>query len=221
MATQLRDTMSSEAHISYAERHERLGLQTKGAESLVTNIRTPIEKLKIQVNIRLEKVKARYTAYDSVVLHDGILDDTIRNLADSAKQYDRSNPGRPVFQLLFPDGKFSTVTDAPYAQEPDKAEQVLLRLKSFEEGHSLLSHVEPLTKAIADSRAAIAAHQTAVTDEKAAIAEEELAQAELRKQYEFNYLDAVKLFGKNHANRLFPKLSNGKKKVKEEIPSEA
>jgi len=221
MARLLRDNMSTELHISYCERHVRLCQQTKGAESLVTSIQPKIENLQTQINIRLGKVKERYTSYDSIVLHDGNLDDSIRNLGDSAKQYDRNNPGRPVFQILFPDGKPSTITDSSYAQEPDKADQVLLRLKSLEEGHSLLSHVDALTNAIAGSRAAISAHQAAISEEKAAIAQEELAQAALREQYEFNFLDAVKLFGKNYANRLFPKPSGGKKKVTEEIVNEA
>ncbi|WP_421917950.1 hypothetical protein [Marinifilum sp.] len=47
-----------------------------------------------------------------------------------------------------------------------------------------------------------------------------MAQAELRKQYEFNSLDAIKLFGKNYANRLFPKFASGKKKAEEEVVEE-
>lgn len=217
MATLLRDSMSSETQITYSERHVRLCQQTNGAESLVTNIQPKIEKLENQVNIRTQKVKLRYAAYDGIVLHDGILDDSIKNLADSTKQFDRSNPGRPIFDSLFPDGKPSSITEASYAKEVDKADQLLLRLKSLGEGHSLLSHVDPLTNAIAGSRTAIASHQTAVSEEKVAIANEEMAQAELRQQYEFNSLDAIKLFGKNYANRLFPKLSNGKKKVEEQV----
>lgn len=221
MATLLRDKMSSESHISYSERHVRLCQQTKGTESLVLNIQPKIESLQSKVNFRLEKVKLRYSAYDGIVLNDGVLDDSIKNLADSAKQYDRSTPGRSVFQVLFPDGPPSSITDASYTKETDKADQLLVRLQSLGEGHALLSHVEILSTSIDASRTAITSYQESISEEKAAIANEELAQVALREQYEFNYLDAVKLFGKNHANRLFPKLSNGKKKAIEEVAGEA
>lgn len=221
MATLLRDKMSSESHISFSERHVRLCQQTKGAESLVQNIQPKIENLKIKVSFRIEKVMLRYSAYDGIVLHDGALDDSIKNLADSAKQYDRSNPGRSVFQILFPDGPPSSITDASFSKEVDKTDQLLVRVQSLGEGHALLSHVIILRSAIDASRQAIASHQQAFSDEHTAIAQEELAQAALREQYEFNYLDAVKLYGKNHANRLFPKLSKGKKKLVEEVAIEA
>ncbi|WP_153244843.1 hypothetical protein [Labilibaculum antarcticum] len=45
------------------------------------------------------------------------------------------------------------------------------------------------------------------------LADEEMAQADLRKQYEFNYLDAVKIFGKSFSVRLFPKAISKKKEV--------
>jgi hypothetical protein len=220
MAALLQDRMSSEAHITYAERHVRLCQQTNGAESLVSTIQPKIEQLENQVKIRNQKVKARYAAYDAIVLKDSILDDSIKNLADSTRQYDRSNPGRPVFNQLFPDGKPSSITDASYKKEVEKSDQLLLRLQSLGEGHSLLSHVEFLKNAIAASREAIASHQTAVNEERVAIANEEMAQAELRKQYEFNSLDATKLFGKAYANRLFPKFTNNKKKVEVEVKVE-
>ncbi|BAX79761.1 hypothetical protein ALGA_1377 [Labilibaculum antarcticum] len=213
--------MSSESHISYSERHVRLCQQTKGAKSLARNIEPKIEDLQIKVNYRFEKVKLRYSAYDGIVLHDGILDDSIKNLADSAKQYDRSNPGRSVFEMLFPDGPPSSITDASFSKEVDKADQLLVRLQSLGEEHALLSHVKILRTAIDASRQAIASHQEAVSDENTAFAQEQLAQAALREQYEFNYLDAVKLFGKNHANRLFPKPSGGRRKIIEEVISEA
>ncbi|WP_282015601.1 hypothetical protein [Marinifilum flexuosum] len=220
MTTLLKNSMSSETQITYAERHVRLCQQTNGAESLVSNIQPKIENLEIQIKNRTQKVKARYAAYDAVVLKDSMLDDCIKNLVGSAKQYDRSNPGRPVFNLLFPDGKPSNITNASNSKEVEKAEQLLLRLQSLGEGHSLLSHVDPLTNAIAASRTAIAVHREKQTEEKVAIANEELAQAELRKQYEFNSLDAIKLFGKSYANRLFPKFTSRKKKVEEEMVEE-
>jgi hypothetical protein len=205
--------MSTEAHLNSAKRHQRMCNQTKGAENLGTAIDVPIKKLEeMQQATRICKDN-RDAAYDSTVLSDGALDDAVRNIADSAKQYDRNNPGRLVFPLLFPDGKITTITRASFMQEPDKAEQLLQRINVFEEGHPLRMHAAPLTEAIGKMREAISVYQKSITDEKTAIANEELAQAELRKQYEFNFLDAVKLFGKTFANRLFPKSQVRKKEV--------
>jgi hypothetical protein len=221
MATLLRDKMSSEAHINNSERHVRLCQQTQGAESLVANIQPKIDNLQTQVNIRIDKVKARYSAYDGIVFKDGMLDDCIKNLAGSAKQYDRSHPGRPIFTRLFPDGRPSTITDASFTKELSKAEGLLVRLQSLAEENSLHTHEAILSNAIKASRQAVLDHKEAVSEESLAIAEEQMIQAELRKQYEFNYLDATKLFGKNFANRLFPKFTGKKKKQVEEVVVEA
>lgn len=221
MATLLRDKMSSEAHINHSERHVRLCQQTQGAESLVANIQPKIDNLQAQVNIRIDKVKARYSAYDSIVFKDAMLDDCIKNLAGSVKQYDRSHPGRPIFTRLFPDGRPSTITDASFTKELSKAEGLLVRLQSLAEENSLHNHDAILSTAIKASRQAVLDHKDAVLKESLATSAEELLQVELRNQYEFNYFDAAKLFGKNYANRLFPKFTSKKKKLVEEVAIEA
>uniref|UniRef100_UPI0035658F44 hypothetical protein n=1 Tax=Ancylomarina sp. TaxID=1970196 RepID=UPI0035658F44 len=142
-------------------------------------------------------------------------------LAGSAKQYDRSHPGRPIFRRLFPDGRPSTITDASFTKVLSKAEGLLVHLQSLAEDNSLHTHEDVLTNAIKALRQAILNHKEVVLAESLAIAEEQMLQAELRKQYEFNYLDATKLFGKNYANRLFPKLAIKKKKLVEEVAVEA
>ncbi|WP_180327192.1 hypothetical protein [Labilibaculum manganireducens] len=53
------------------------------------------------------------------------------------------------------------------------------------------------------------------------VANEEVAQANLRKQYEFNYLDAIKIFGKTFANRLLPQTVSKKKIEAELLAAEA
>ena len=53
--------------------------------------------------------------------------------------------------------------------------------------------------------------QQANTKVRTVVANEEVVQANLRRQYEFNYLDAIKMFGKTFANRLFPKTVSRKK----------
>jgi len=221
MPTLLRDKMSSEAHINNSERHVRLCQQTQGTESLIANIHSKIADLQVKMQNRTDKVKARYSAYDGIVFKDGMLDDCIKDLAGSAKQYDRNHPGRPIFNRLFPDGRPSSITEASFKKELNKAEQLGVRLQLVSGGTSLESYNVILTDAIEASRQAILDHQSTITEEKLAITAEEMAQRELRQQYEFNSLDAAKLFGKNFANRLFPNFANKKKRLVEETAVEA
>jgi len=217
MATMLTDRMSSELHLSYSKRHVRLSKQTKGAEALAQAMLAPMAALSGKQQNTKNSKEARSEAYDDVVLFDAALDDVIRNLSDSVKQYDCNHPGRSIYTSLFPDNKTTTITGAPISKEPNLADQLIQRLKGLGEEHSLSAFVEPLALAISNSRSAISAYQTALTNEKVAEAEENIAQADLRKQYEFNYFDAAKLFGKSYANRLFPKIGNRKKKEQDEM----
>ncbi len=220
MAKMLYDKMSSVVHLSYANRHARLCKRTKGAEGLSDAIQAPMINLKGKCENRLRYEEDKSAAYDDMQLSDALLDDVIRNLSDGAKQYDRANPGRSVHTVLFPDGKTTSITQASLINEPNLAMQVLQRIKSLPEGHELLEYETALENAIDACRASISSYQNSITDVKTAIAEEEMAQADLRKQYEFNYLDAIKMFGKNYANRLFPKASSKKQEIITEVLEE-
>ncbi len=66
--------------------------------------------------------------------------------------------------------------------------------------------VKELRTRIAASRKATAAYEASGQRMKHGRAKEEIAKATLRQQYETNYLDARKQFGKTRAERLFPKL---------------
>ena len=216
MAKLLNDKMSSQVHINNSNRHTRLCKQTKGAEGLAEAIAPKIIVLKEKRDETDKKRELYDAAHDDLMLRDAVLDDSIRNVADVAKQYDRNNPGRPVFTMLFPDGKYSDIVRAPFAKEVDKAEQIAERIKALGEEHVLAVQYAPLTRAIAEVRTAISNKQQAKTNVEMAVANEGLAQADLRKQYEFNYLDAVKLFGRKYADRLFPRTVS-KAKVEEEV----
>lgn len=215
MAKMMNNSMSSDTQITTAFRHKRLCYQY-GAEQLSTAITTPIAILEAKKQASLLKRNDRYTTYDFRLMLDGQLDDTIRNISAAVKQFDRDNVGRPLYAILFPDGGFTAITGASFHAELDKAQQLLQRLKSLGEGHTLQPHIEPLTAKIAACRIAETNFYEAVTEEKTALAEESLAKTELCQQYEFNYLDAIKLFGKTHANRLFPK-SVSSKKIEEPV----
>jgi len=209
--------MSSEKLLNNAIRHQRLCNQVVGAEKLGAAIQIPINNLKEKYQLSQDRMQDKTADYDNVVLRDTILDDVIRDISDAAKQYDRKNVGRGIYTLLFPDGKTQSIIKASMTKEPDKAEQLLLRFNNFEEDDAMLVHKEPLSKTIADARTAISVYEQAITNEKKALAEEAMAKDDLVRQYEFNFHDAAKLFGKKFANRLFPKTPRTKKEVPTEV----
>ena len=221
MAVLLNDRMSSQTHISKGTRHVRLCNRTQGTEQLVTNIQPAIDGLKVKAIEISEQKDLRDSAQDDVFYNDALLDDAIRNVSDEAKLYDRKNPGRPVYQLLFPEGKYSDIVRAPFARELNLAEQIAKRIENLGAEHELNSLLIPLTAAIANMRTSITNLDAEETKVKTAIADEESVQAELRKQYEFNYHDAAKMFGKKYADRLFPKSAHkAKAKEEAELPTE-
>ncbi|WP_320017780.1 hypothetical protein [Labilibaculum manganireducens] len=215
MAVLLNERMSSQTHISKGMRHVRLCKRTQGTEQLVANIQPAIDGLKVKAIEISEQKELRDSAQDDVFYNDALLDDAIRNVSDEAKLYDRKNPGRPVYQVLFPGGKYSDIVRAPFAKELNLAEQIAQRIGNLGAEHELNSLLIPLTTAIANVRTSITNLDAEETKVKTAIADEESVKAELRKQYEFNYHDAAKMFGKKYADRLFPKTA-AKSKVKEE-----
>lgn len=212
MARMLNARMSSESILNNAIRHQRLCKQVSGAEKFATAIQTPIDKLKEKHAISLTALEDKGSAYDNMVLKDSILDDIIRNISDSARQYDRKNVGRAIYTSLFPDGKTTSITNVSFSKEPIEADKLLSRFDKFEEGNIMLDHKAPLAAAIAEARTVISAYNTAIDKEKMALEAEASAQDDVIKQYEFNYLDAAKLFGKKYTNRLFPKAPKYKKK---------
>ncbi|WP_282126464.1 hypothetical protein [Marinifilum flexuosum] len=221
MAKLLNDKMSSQTHMSNTNRHIRLCNQTQGAEDLSKAIALKVSSLKEKNAATLAAKENRDAAYDVLVYKDAVLDDVIRNISDSAKQYDRRNPGRPTYNLLFPDGKYSDIIRASFTKEVGLAIQLSERLTSLGAEHELNGNVAFLTSAITDVQTALTNLSNEDNKVKVAVANEELAQADLRQQYEYNYLDATKLFGKKFADRLFPKTAPKPKEVEEEVTEEA
>lgn len=221
MARKLNDAMSSEVHINNSIRHSRRCKQTKGAEVLATSI-TPLINELDEKSIETKKQKlSRDNSYDDLIFNEGTLDDQIRNTSGAVKQFDRNNPGRPVYKLIFPEGGFSNILRFSHTKKANTAVQIVERLKSLGEEHPLFVQIPLLIAAITKQRTAIADLQQAETQVRTAVANEEVAQANLRRQYEFNHLDAIKMFGKTYANRLFPQTVS-KKKIEEELaPTDA
>lgn len=215
MATLLNDNMSSETHLSKGNRHVRLCKRIQGAEQLIANIQPAIDDLKAKAAKTSEQKDLREAAQDDVMYNDALLDDAVRNVSDETKLFDRKNSGRLVYTLLFPDGKYSDIVRASLSKELNLAEQLAKRIENLGAEHKLNSLLSPLNTAIEGLRSSRSKLDAQETKVKMASAVEESAQAELRKQYEFNFHDAAKLFGKKYADRLFPKVSSSSKKAED------
>ena len=220
MAQLLYERHSTHVHLNSTKRHMRLCRQVNGTEALITAIELPYNEL-------LEKQKAtklakenREVAYDDVLFHDNILDDKVRSCFDRCKNYDRDNPGRSVLKLVFPDGKFSGIVNAPLDKEPDKVSEIVARIKSLGADHELNDLVAYLQEGIDNCHNALAVYHTTIKEQKAAEALEDIAKSNLARQYEFNYLDAVKKFGRGFTNRLFPVIYSSPKNDVEENDEE-
>ncbi|MDF1549755.1 MAG: hypothetical protein P1P88_18145 [Bacteroidales bacterium] len=212
MAQLLLQRHSTDVHLSAARRHIRRCKQIKGGEPYAVKILSLDKVLQEKQKLTLQAKIEKEDAHDDVVLNDGDLDNSIRSLSDRCKQFDRENTGRPLLNQLFPGGKISGIIYAPLENEPDVAEQLLTRLDALEEGNPLKEHIVPIKTNIEKCRVALAASKESIKALKQAEALEEISKANLRQQYEFNYLDMVKEFGKLNAERFFPPISPAPKK---------
>ena len=208
MAQLLYDRHSTKIHLSIVRRHKRLCRQIPGAEALITAIDPFHNDLLEKQSATWEAEENKEGAYDDVQFHDRNLDDRVRSVYEKGKQYGRENPGRPVLKLIFPDGKFSGITNAPLREEPDEVAQLVTRIEALGADHELHAHVAYLNEGIEKCRQALEAYYEAIKQQKLKEAAEEISKSNLGRQYEFNYLDAVKKFGRNFANRLFPVINN-------------
>lgn len=214
------ESRSSETHESICNRHVRLCQRTKGTDPLIQNISPLIVNL---TNKRLETQKCKQRKEemnDGVILANSMMDDEVRTLHEKCKQYDREHPGSQLVKRIFPDGKLSEIIRASLKSQAMEMGQLIVRLNTLEQEHPLRTAIAPLAESISKEQEAQQLYREAIGQWKAAIAEEDIAKAELRKQYEHNYLDAVKLFGKRFAQRLFPKLGKSKNSSEEQITPE-
>lgn len=214
MAQLLYEKQSTKVHLNATRRHVRLCRRTSGAEEAIAAIEPHYQALVEKQNATDEAVLNREMAYDDVYHYDDILDDEVRSCFGDCKKHDRKNPGRPVLVQLFPDGKTTTITDVSLRDEPNKVGQLISRIESLGEDHSLYSLIEGLNEGVENCRNALVAYNESITAQKTAEAQEKIAKANLRRQYEFNYLDLAKKFGKRNADRFFPVLRSRRKKNK-------
>jgi len=210
MATMIAESRSSETHESICNRHQRLCQRTKGADVLVQSIAPCIVNLS---NKRIDTQKRKQykeEMNDGVLLANSEMDDEVRTLYEKCKQYERERPGSQLVKRIFPGGKVSDITGASLKSQAMEMGQLIVRLNSLDLEHPLRGSILPLQESITKEQEAQRLYSEAFAQWKAAMVEENIAKAELRQQYEHNYLDAVKLFGKRFAQRLFPKLTKSK-----------
>jgi hypothetical protein len=208
MAQLLYDRHSTKIHLSIVKRHKRLCKQIPGAEELIIAVDPFYDDLLKKQATTLIAEENKEVAYDNVQLNDRNLDDRVRSAFEKCKQYDRDNPGRPVLNQVFPDGKFSTIVNTPLKDEPDEVAKLVARIEALGTEHVLNELVAYLNEGIDKCRQALNTYYEAIKAQKSKEAEEAISKSNLSRQYEFNYLDAVKKFGKNFANRLFPVINN-------------
>jgi hypothetical protein len=213
MAQLIYEKQSSTVHLNATHRHSRLCRQIKGGEQYATRIEPYynelLEKQKISEKAKLDKE----TAYDDVILNDSDLDNSIRTLFERCKQYDRENPGRPILNELFRDGKISSIIYAPLVSGPDMVDQLLTRIAALDAGNPIHELSASIKKNIDKCKNAISIYHNFINAQKMAEAVEEIAKSNLRRQYEYNYLDIAKEFGKIYANRLFPIINSSSKTI--------
>ena len=197
---------ASRKHLGAARRHQRLCRQFTGTGPLVDAIQLPYHELKNR-HIATQKLEEqREDRYDDLLIADTLLDDQVRNVFRRCEEHDRATPTAAVLPLIFPQEKFGPIVNMNMQQEPDAVAHLALRLESLGKEHPLFPLAKELRTRITASRKAIAAYEASGQQVKQRQAEEEIAKATLRRQYESNYLDARKQFGKMRAERLFPKL---------------
>jgi hypothetical protein len=218
MARFLADRDSSALHLQVSHRHQRLA-RRYGFPAYATSIQPQIDALKAKSAAYDERELERQAAYDELQAADGDLDDTVRNLHSAAQTFDRENLGGGTLTTLFPDSRFTTVTEQPITQELTAIEGLITRLSSLGAQHALSPFIQKLQEGRQTVQDALTAQSTAITARAAADAEEELAQAALRRQYEINYYNAAKQLGKAGAEKLFPDFRSTAKTREQPAPA--
>lgn len=212
MARLLYQQDSTPLHKRMARRHIRLCGQVQGATSYGQAMLVKLDMLKQKERERIEAEELCENALDDLVLKDAVLDNQVRTLFEDARRNDRDNMTQ-FSVVLFPNLTFSDIINMPMSDEPLKVTQLIEKLESFEESHVLRKNIEPLTQCIGEVNAALDTRRQAVETLRKRQANEELARNEVRAQYESNYLDARKNFGKQKAELLFPKVANKQAKT--------
>ena len=215
MAEMLRDSDSTEKHLSASRRHMRLCRRVRGAEFLIAAIEPHRNRLVGTLAAKNQANDAEEDARDDLDAQGREAADAIRTISERAKQQDRDNSGSNAHSTIFPEGGFGPYLTSNNTASAASCNVIATRIQSLGQMHPLAA----LGTEITTHGNALDAGQTnfdnALRARKLAEAEDELAQAAVRRAYEENWLDAQKKFGKA-ADRLLPRLR--KRRANDEEP---
>lgn len=212
MAQMLRADSSTERILDITRRHERLCLHTPNGEQLATVIHGKIEDLESKHQNLLKAKQMRENALDDVSLAELALENSIRTLFERCKQLDRENPSGSILYKIFPESKFGPYIEKKHEELLDEGTKLVQRLENPGIDQLLAENTSQMREKIEKLQHALQKYHDALQAEKQAQTTEQLARAALREQYEMNYFDARKLFRKNYADRLFPEITQFKRK---------
>lgn len=221
MAQLLRDDDSTDKHLSVVRRHQRRS-RALGAQDLATAIEPARAELAAKAAASLAARLAEEDARDDLELADAAQDDEVRNLAGRAAEHDRTHPDAGAMTLLFRVKNPGVIVEEPLPVERVSIEQLASAIQTLGASHPLAPFATSLrekSRAVADVEGRL---NGAISTRAAAEGEEEIAQAALRRAYESNYFDARRRFGKQRAERLFPRITTRaakQKTVNKDVPT--
>jgi hypothetical protein len=195
-----------------AERHIRLCHQNIGGDSYTAAVEAPLTDLSTKLNTRELARKAVSNAGDTAWLADRMLDDILRKLQGRAKEYDLANPGSHTLELLLPKGNISDLINETLEEEPGKAHQVALKIKTLGSTHPLYTIAAEIDAAVDNCNAKIKLRDDAQKVYDEANASAEVAKVALIKEYNNNYHKAASDVDRYFAEKLFPRLHPKPKK---------
>lgn len=202
---------SAERCMNYAHRHQRLCKQFLNDIELANQLQASMEEVKLKRQEQLQCEDERENAYDDLILADKNLDDLIRVIYNECKNYDLANPSGAILLKVFPDEKFGEIIRLPFSKEIDASKGILVRIQSLGEEHKLSPYSGQLGDSIETYSNAINSLNEAIRKEKVSEAEVEIAKEGLIRQYEHNYLNARRKYGKRTAEKIFPSLQSRKR----------
>lgn len=210
MAMLLKDRDSTDRHLNAGRRHMRLCQEVPGCDQFSASIQPALQNLEAKAAVTKSKIIIRENTLDTLKLRERIAEKKIRTLFERCLQHDRDNIGSHTVEHLFPEGRRTPYVTGERKRKVDMMEQIAKRGEALAADHPLQETITDLKSAIAGARELLAQYSESQLAVKLVTAEEQIAQTNVRRTYEANYLDARKLYGKDVAESIFPDLRTAK-----------
>lgn len=159
--------------------------------------------------------------YDMVQFRDAELDNAVRDAAEACKKYDRNFLGSNVFLTVFPKN-ITPIIETYFLNEPAEVKKVISRVQNLGPDHPLRNLADVLSNALALSEQAIKELNDSISKAAVCQVDLEISKNNLVKTYNNTILDAIKLYGRKGANKLFPQIrsSSISDEDEEDVPDE-